>query len=171
MMIANAEPAEHSIQRYLLAGTTLALLLTFGIGGWAATTELSSAVIAQGTLVVDSSVKKVQHPTGGVVSELRVRNGDRVRAGDILLRLDETQTRAAATIITKNVDELLARQARLDGVVANGLTHQPGAAAADQADVEAVADARAVGAPRRDAQLAGLEPREIEQRGDHAVQP
>lgn len=114
MMIATAEPAEHSIQRYLLVGTTLALLLTFGIGGWAATTELSSAVIAQGTLVVDSSVKKVQHPTGGVVSELRVRNGDRVRAGDILLRLDETQTRAAATIITKNVDELLARQARLE---------------------------------------------------------
>jgi HlyD family secretion protein len=45
---------------------------------------------------------------------LRVRNGDRVRAGDILLRLDETQTRAAATIVTKSVDEFLARQARLE---------------------------------------------------------
>jgi HlyD family secretion protein len=65
-------------------------------------------------LVVDSSVKKVQHPTGGVVGELRVREGDRVIAGDILLRLDETQTLANATIITKSFDELLARQARLE---------------------------------------------------------
>jgi HlyD family secretion protein len=109
-----SDPAQHSIQRYLLLGTILAALLTFGIGGWTATTELSSAVIAQGSLVVDSSLKKVQHPSGGVVSELRVRNGDRVRAGDILLRLDETQSRAAATIIVKNVDELEARQARLE---------------------------------------------------------
>jgi HlyD family secretion protein len=113
-MIENHDPAQHSIQRYLLVGIILTALVTFGIGGWAATTELSSAVIAQGALVVDSSVKKVQHPSGGVVSELLVRNGDRVRAGDILLRLDETQTRAAATIIAKNVDELLARQARLE---------------------------------------------------------
>lgn len=108
------DSAQHSIQRYLLAGMVLVALVTFGIGGWAATTELSSAVIAPGVLVVDSSVKKVQHPTGGVVGELRVRDGDRVRAGDILVRLDETQTRAAATIITKSVDELQARQARLE---------------------------------------------------------
>jgi HlyD family secretion protein len=113
-MSNNLDSAKHSIQRYLLAGTILVLLVTFGIGGWAATTELSSAVVAPGVLVVDSSVKKVQHPTGGVIGELRVRDGDRVRAGDILVRLDETQTRAAATIITKSVDELLARQARLE---------------------------------------------------------
>lgn len=112
--IVESNPAQHSIQRYLLLGIILAALLTIGIGSWAATTELSSAIIAQGSLVVDSSVKKVQHPTGGVVSELLVRSGDRVRAGDILLRLDETQSRAAATIIIKNVDELLARQARLE---------------------------------------------------------
>lgn len=110
----NLDSAQHSIQRYLLAGAILVFLVTFGIGGWAATTELSSAVIAPGVLVVDSSVKKVQHPTGGVIGELRVRDGDHVRAGDILVRLDETQTRAAATIITKSVDELLARQARLE---------------------------------------------------------
>lgn len=110
----NLDSAHHSIQRYLVAGTILVLLVTFGIGGWAATTELSSAVIAPGAIVVDSSVKKVQHPTGGVIGELRVRDGDRVRMGDILIRLDETQTRAAATIITKSVDELLARQARLE---------------------------------------------------------
>ncbi len=113
-MNKNLDSALHSIQRYLLAGIVLVLLVMFGIGGWATTTELSSAVVAPGVLVVDSSVKKVQHPTGGVIGELRVRDGDRVRAGDILVRLDETQTRAAATIITKSVDELLARQARLE---------------------------------------------------------
>jgi HlyD family secretion protein len=88
--------------------------VTFGIGGWATTAELSSAVIAPGVLVVDSGVKKVQHQTGGIVRELRVREGQRVHAGDILVRLDETQTKAAAAIVTKSVDELLARQARLE---------------------------------------------------------
>lgn len=113
-MSAPATPALHSIQRYMIAGTIAAALVTFGIGGWASTSELSGAVIGQGTVIVDSSVKKVQHPTGGVVSELRVKDGDRVKAGDILVRLDQTQTLANATIITKSYDELLARQARLE---------------------------------------------------------
>lgn len=106
--------ALHSIQRYIITGGILVVLVTFGIGGWASTTELSGAVVAQGVIVVDSSVKKVQHPTGGVVSELRVKEGDRVKAGDIVVRLDETLTLANATIITKSFDELQARQARLE---------------------------------------------------------
>jgi len=107
-------PALHSIQRYMIVGMVIVGLVTFGIGGWAATSELTGAVIGQGVLVVDSSVKKVQHPTGGVVGELRVREGDKVIAGDILLRLDETQTLANATIVSKSFDELVARQARLE---------------------------------------------------------
>jgi len=107
-------PALHSIQRYMIVGMVIVGLVTFGIGGWAATSELTGAVIGQGVLVVDSSVKKVQHPTGGVVGELRVREGDKVLAGDILLRLDETQTLANATIVSKSFDELVARQARLE---------------------------------------------------------
>jgi HlyD family secretion protein len=107
-------PALESIQRYMIVGMIMFGCVTFGIGGWAATTQLSGAVITQGVVVVDSSVKKVQHPTGGIVGDLRVREGDRVNAGDILIRLDETQTLANATIVTKNLDELLARQARLE---------------------------------------------------------
>ncbi len=103
---------QQSIQRHLLFGTAAALLLVGGVGGWAITTELSGAVIASGQLVVDSNVKKVQHPTGGVVGELRVRDGDRVKEGDIVVRLDETQARANLGIVTKALDELLARQAR-----------------------------------------------------------
>lgn len=107
-------PALHSIQRYMTIGMIMVAFVTCGIGGWAATSQLSGAVIGQGVVVVDSSVKKVQHPTGGIVGELRVRDGDRVNAGDVLIRLDETQTLANATIVTKSLDELLARQARLE---------------------------------------------------------
>jgi HlyD family secretion protein len=106
--------ALHSIQRYMVVGMLIVGFVIFGIGGWAATSELTGAVIGQGVLVVDSSVKKVQHLTGGVVGDLRVREGDKVKAGDILLRLDETQTLANATIISTNFDQLLARQARLE---------------------------------------------------------
>ena len=76
--------------------------------------RLSGALIAQGSVVVDSNVKKVQHPTGGVVGELRVQDGDRVKAGDILVRLDDTVTRANLAIVTKGLDELDARKARLE---------------------------------------------------------
>jgi HlyD family secretion protein len=103
---------QRSIDRHLLFGMIAGLLLVGGVGGWAISTELSGAVIAPGQLVVDSNVKKVQHPTGGVVGELRVHDGDRVKEGDIVVRLDETQARASLAIVTKALDELLARQAR-----------------------------------------------------------
>jgi HlyD family secretion protein len=101
-----------SIRRHLLAAAAVSALLVGGVGGWAATTDLSGAVIAQGLLVVETNVKKVQHPTGGVVGEVRVRDGDHVNVGDILVRLDETQTRANLAIVTKALDEYAARQAR-----------------------------------------------------------
>src|SRR6185295_16441007 len=103
-----------AIQRHLWAGLTLLIVLCGGVGGWAATTEISGAVIAPGVLVVDTNVKKVQHPTGGVVGEIRARDGDRVTIGDILIRLDETVTRANLTIVLKGLDELVARKARLE---------------------------------------------------------
>ncbi len=78
-------------------------LLVGGVGGWAATSEISGAVIAAGQLVVDSNVKKVQHPSGGIVGELRARDGDRVKAGDIVVRLDDTITRANLSIVTQRV--------------------------------------------------------------------
>jgi HlyD family secretion protein len=103
---------ETSLRHNILAIGVAAAVLVVGLGGWAATTEFSGAVIAAGQMVVDSAVKKVQHPTGGVVGELRVRDGTRVLAGDILVRLDDTQTRANLAIVTKALDEMAARQAR-----------------------------------------------------------
>jgi HlyD family secretion protein len=104
----------HALNRHLRLGLILVLLLVGGVGGWAATTNISGAVIAAGQVVVDSNVKKVQHPSGGIVGELLVRDGDRVRAGDVVLRLDETLTRANLAIIQKNLNELTARKARLE---------------------------------------------------------
>jgi HlyD family secretion protein len=112
--VTAAAAPRRSLVRHVLAGCVVLVLLVGGVGGWAATTELSGAVVAQGLLVVDSSVKKVQHPTGGVVGELRVREGDRVKAGDVLVRLDETVTRANLAIVLKSLDEIAARQARLE---------------------------------------------------------
>ena len=105
-------PVYQSIRRHLMAGVAAVVLLAGGVGGWAATTHLAGAVIAQGQMVVDTSDKKVQHPTGGIVGELRVHEGSRVKANDIIVRLDDTQTRANLAIVTKGLDELMARQAR-----------------------------------------------------------
>ena len=102
-----------SIRRYIIAGTVVVLVLTCGVGVWATTTEISGALIAPGTIVVESNIKKVQHPTGGVVGELLVRDGDRVKAGDLLVRLDDTVTKANLAIVTKTLTELYARKARL----------------------------------------------------------
>ncbi|KAA2235068.1 HlyD family type I secretion periplasmic adaptor subunit [Salinarimonas soli] len=106
--------AQRSIRRHILAGTTIFGAVVFGLGGWAATAQLSGAVIAPGVVVVDSNVKKVQHPTGGIVAELLVREGQLVREGEVLVRLDETVTRANLAVVRKSIDELVARQARLE---------------------------------------------------------
>ncbi|MFC5556249.1 biotin/lipoyl-binding protein, partial [Methylobacterium iners] len=106
-------PTAHgSIRRHLALAIGLSAALVVGVGGWATFTVISGAVIAPGQLVVESEVKKVQHPNGGVVGELRVREGTRVKAGEVLIRLDDTQTRANLDIVRKALDELAARRAR-----------------------------------------------------------
>ena len=102
-----------SVRKYMFIGGLTVFALFGGLGGWAATTDLAGAVLAPGTVVVASNVKKVQHPTGGVVGEIFVKNGDKVRAGDMLVRLDDTVTKANLQLITKQIDELSGRLARL----------------------------------------------------------
>lgn len=89
-------------------------VLAFGVGGWAGTADLSGAVMARGVLVAEGNIKKVQHLTGGIVGEIRVTNGQRVEAGDVLLRLDDTQTRAQYALLAVRMTQLLAERARLD---------------------------------------------------------
>lgn len=93
------------------AATSAALLVA--IFGWGSIAKLSGAVVAPGLVVIDSNSKKVQHQQGGIVGEILVKNGARVAAGDTLIRLDATQTRASLAIINSQLTELLGRKARL----------------------------------------------------------
>jgi len=88
----------------------IALLLG---GGWLTFVPLAGAVVVPGNLVVQSNVKQIQHPTGGVVAEIKAQNGARVEAGDLLVRLDATQAKASLQVVTKQLDEVRARMARL----------------------------------------------------------
>jgi HlyD family secretion protein len=106
--------ARRSIRLHLIIGLAVVVVLAGGLGGWASTAQISGALIAPGSIVVESNVKKVQHPTGGVVGEVLARDGDLVKAGDVVVRLDDTVTKANLAIVTKNLDGLWARAARLE---------------------------------------------------------
>lgn len=109
------EPRRHQrvLRRATLAGYTGLIVFAGTFGLWAATAPISGAVIAQGRFVAESELKKIQHETGGVVAELKVAEGDHVRAGDLLIRLDPTLARANLAITSRQLDELRARAARL----------------------------------------------------------
>ncbi len=111
---SNESGTRSSIRAHLLAIAAATVVLVGGIGVMGASTELAGAIIASGTLVVESNVKKVQHPTGGIVGELLVRDGARVKAGDLLVRLDETAAQANVAMVSKSLAELWARRARLE---------------------------------------------------------
>lgn len=113
---APALPPGHaaSLKRAGVMGYAALLLFAGTVGLWAATASISGAVIAPGQFVSETNVKKVQHPQGGVVGELRVREGDRVAENDLLIRLDETMPRANLLIITRQIDELSVRSLRLE---------------------------------------------------------
>jgi HlyD family type I secretion membrane fusion protein len=97
----------------ILAGSLLAVCLVAGAGGWAATANLAGAVITRGSVVVDQELKSIQHRDGGIVQEIAVREGDAVREDQVLIRLDDAQTRAELSIIDRQITELSIRRARL----------------------------------------------------------
>jgi HlyD family secretion protein len=105
---------KQAIRKTFMVGVSAIVLFGGTIGLWAATSPLAGAVVASGQFVVDSNVKKVQHQQGGIVAVLNVREGDRVNAGDLLIRLDETIMRANEQIIVRQLDEHYARRARLE---------------------------------------------------------
>lgn len=112
-MMSELKGAQRSIRLHLIIGLAIVVVLAGGLGGWASTAEISGALIAPGSIVVESNVKKVQHPTGGVVGEVLARDGDLVKAGDVVVRLDDTVTKASLAIVVKTLDGLMARGARL----------------------------------------------------------
>jgi HlyD family secretion protein len=112
MSAAEPDP-RRTIRKLNLIGLATTVLLIGGVGGWATTAQLAGAVIAPGTIVVESNVKKVQHPIGGIVGEILVKEGSEVEAGHIVLRLDDTVTKATLGVVRSQLDELMAREARL----------------------------------------------------------
>ena len=102
-----------SFERELRVGLRVLLIGLVVGGGWMTLIPLAGAVVVPGNLVVQSNVKTIQHPTGGVVAEIPVRNGMRVAVGDLLLRLDPTQAQASLQVVSKQLDESRARIARL----------------------------------------------------------
>jgi HlyD family secretion protein len=109
----NVQAPQVGIRRPNLTGLALVVLWIGGTTTWAETVHLAGAVTASGTIVVESVVKKVQHPTGGIVSQLLVKEGDEVEAGQVVLRLDDTMTRANLGIVRSQLDAFMAREARL----------------------------------------------------------
>ena len=105
---------KRSTRNLLIAGHVSIAVMIGLFGGWAYTARINGAVIAPATLVVESYSKRVQHNEGGIVKNILVKDGDRVTAGQDLLLLDTTETKAELDIIQGMLDELLIKKARLE---------------------------------------------------------
>ncbi|MEZ5849313.1 MAG: HlyD family type I secretion periplasmic adaptor subunit [Hyphomicrobiaceae bacterium] len=129
---ATNTPADtFGIRRRIVFGGLVMSLLVAGLGGWSAVAELSGAVISHGSVVVSHYVKKVQHKDGGIVAAIMARNGDTVREGAPLVRLDDTQIKAELGVVEAQLVELRGRLARLTAEqrLADSITFPPGYAA------------------------------------------
>jgi HlyD family secretion protein len=80
---------------------------------WATVAPLEGAVMATGTVAVENNISRIQHPTGGVVGVILVKEGQRVEAEQVLIKLDETATRANLQIVVNEMTSTRARLARL----------------------------------------------------------
>jgi HlyD family secretion protein len=103
-----------SLKRNLRIGMILVGALVLVLFVMAAFANIQGAVIAAGQVSVESKVKKIAHPRGGVVAEIYVKDGDRVKAGDALIRLDTTVSGVSATVSGEGLDQLMAQRARLE---------------------------------------------------------
>ena len=139
--------------RAAFLGLLACALLVFGFGGWALTARLSGAVVTQGKVVVSSDLKAVQHPDGGIVADIRVRNGDRVQAGEIVLSLDDKLLKANRALVDDQLVALEARQVRLkaerEGIDDLAFSEELAARGGENKVDEAVTSQRAVMQTRR----------------------
>lgn len=102
-----------SARRHLIIGFLGLLVLVGGFGAWSVTTNIAGAIVASGQLEVEQNRQVVQHPDGGVVSEIFVKEGNTVKVGDLILRLDGSILRSELAIVEGQLFELMARRARL----------------------------------------------------------
>ncbi|MDO6729684.1 HlyD family type I secretion periplasmic adaptor subunit [Marinovum sp. 2_MG-2023] len=106
-------PPTFSVRVPMFLGVFFLVVLLGGFVAWAAVSQISGAVIASGQVEVDQNRQAIQHPDGGVVAELLVREGDMVEDGDVLIRLDPDLLRSKFTVTRDQLHEIMARHARL----------------------------------------------------------
>jgi HlyD family type I secretion membrane fusion protein len=98
----------------IIAGCVILLVVVVGFGGWATTVHIASAAIGQGTIGVSLRRQVVQHLEGGIIAELRVVEGSFVKAGDLLIRLDDTRLRSNYELYRNQFLNALGEKARLE---------------------------------------------------------
>lgn len=103
-----------SLRRYQIVGFMGILIAAGGVTSWSAFASIRGAVIAPATIMVESYSKKIQHKEGGIVKEIKVRDGDVVDAGQDLIVLDDTETRSELGIIDALMLESLTKRSRLE---------------------------------------------------------
>ncbi len=103
-----------SVRGPLIGGFLVLAVLVGGFGTWAAVTRITGAVIAPGRIEVDQNRQVVQHPDGGVVAEILVKEGDSVAEGDLLVRLDPVELQSELAVVEGQLFEVLARRARFE---------------------------------------------------------
>jgi len=137
---AGATLNERGRRRAITGAVAVAALVFGGFGGWSATAPLSGAVVAPGVVKVLSSRKSVAHREGGIVDEILVADGDRVAAGDVLVRLDATQARNSYNLLRRRSDHVLASIARLEAELGGRATlAMPASAGGDPPDPDSLA--------------------------------
>jgi HlyD family secretion protein len=102
-----------SLRRYTRWGALVIAIPVLGFVAWAAMAQISGAVVAPGRVAVESSVKRVQHKEGGIVTSLLVSEGDHVTEGQVLATLDSTVIQANLNAVETQLMQLTARQLRL----------------------------------------------------------
>jgi len=112
--MSDAGKSAFSSRWFLGLGSITLLVLVGGFGGWSVFANISGAIIAGGQVEVDQNRQVVQHPDGGVVSEILVDEGDLVQAGDLLIRLDPINLASELAIVESQLFEVTARRGRLE---------------------------------------------------------
>lgn len=112
--MTSAAPTAWPVRAPVRVGLLAVLLLVAGFGGWSTLATITGAVIAPGRIGVESNRQVVQHPEGGVVAAVKVAEGDRVRAGQVVLRLDRSDLASRLAIAENRLFEVMARRGRLE---------------------------------------------------------
>lgn len=102
-----------SARKSVILGGVTAAILVLGFGLWSVLSEISGAIVASGQIEVSQNRQIVQHPDGGVVAEIAVKDAQAVQAGDLLIRLDGALVKSELAIVEGQLFEVMARSVRL----------------------------------------------------------